>query len=113
MLALQQSECAINATFAGHFDAIITMPIAKIALERADGTSPETETLAARTGGGKPIMILLSGAVRVALATIHVPLADVPALITTESIAASIRQLHSTLRQDFACVGTAHCRFGT
>lgn len=101
-LALEQLERAIDATCAGEFDAIITLPIAKIALEYAGWEFPgQTEMLAARSGG-KPMMILLSGAVRVALATIHIPLADVPARITPERVADSVRQLHSTLRQDFA-----------
>lgn len=77
-------------------DAICTAPISKEALFAADFNVPgHTELLAELCGGCEVRMMLEGGGLHVALQTIHVPLAAVPALITTERILASLRILHN------------------
>ncbi|MBN8606647.1 MAG: 4-hydroxythreonine-4-phosphate dehydrogenase PdxA [Caulobacterales bacterium] len=94
--------------------ALVTLPIAKSVLHTADfGFPGHTEFIAhltandawAQTRG--PVMMLGGATLKVALATIHAPLADVPRLLTRERIAHTGRVLHEALRRDF---GIAHPR---
>ena len=60
-----------------------------------------TEYLAELTGTPLPVMLLASAELRVALATTHLPLRDVPAALTTDGIVAVIDVLHGDLRSKF------------
>ena len=92
---------AVAMTNAGDADAIVTMPISKAGLNAGGYAYPgHTEMLATLTGG-TPLMILATRGMRVALATIHVPLARVAGLLTTELIEHRARQLADALGRDF------------
>jgi 4-hydroxythreonine-4-phosphate dehydrogenase len=82
-------------------DAIVTAPVQKSALS-APGRpfSGHTEFLAGLTGGA-PVMMLVAGTLRVALATTHLPLARVPAAITPEGLEQVLTGLHEGLRSRF------------
>jgi 4-hydroxythreonine-4-phosphate dehydrogenase len=68
-------------------DAIVTAPISKEAIRAAGSPFPgHTEMLAAYTGARRHAMMLVGGPLRVSLATIHVPLKEVPALITRRGL---------------------------
>jgi 4-hydroxythreonine-4-phosphate dehydrogenase len=72
---------------AGAVHAVATAPINKEALKLAGLPWPgHTELLAHLTGSSQSAMMFYSDALRVVLATIHVPLADVPRLITRERV---------------------------
>lgn len=72
---------AITGTLAGEFDAIVTAPVQKSVINDAGiAFTGHTEYLAARTGG-RPLMLLTAGNLRVALATTHLPLKAVSAAI--------------------------------
>jgi 4-hydroxythreonine-4-phosphate dehydrogenase len=60
-----------------------------------------TEYLAERTGAPLPVMMLAAGNLRVALATTHLPLADVSRAITSSLLTDVIRILHRDLRTRF------------
>jgi 4-hydroxythreonine-4-phosphate dehydrogenase len=60
-----------------------------------------TEYLAGRTGTPLPVMLLVGGGLRVALATTHLPLAAVSAAVTAERLAAVLRVLDADLRAKF------------
>ncbi|MGP8231099.1 MAG: 4-hydroxythreonine-4-phosphate dehydrogenase PdxA [Methylovirgula sp.] len=83
-------ETAVELVHGGAADALVTNPIAKEVLQRAGFAHPgHTEflgELAARLYGQKarPVMLLWSPALAVVPATIHVPLAKVPQLVTRE-----------------------------
>ena len=78
---------AIDGTLAGEFDAIVTAPVHKAVINDAGiDFSGHTEYLAQRTGSQRAVMMLAAGALRVALATTHLPLRAVSAAITTESL---------------------------
>jgi len=85
----------------GRMDAIVTAPVQKSALS-APGRpfSGHTEFLAGLTGGA-PVMMLVAGTLRVALATTHLPLARVPAAITPEGLEQVLTGLHEGLRSRF------------
>jgi 4-hydroxythreonine-4-phosphate dehydrogenase len=78
---------AVDGALAGEFAAIVTAPVHKGVINDAGiAFSGHTEYLARRTGATRPVMLLTSGALRVALATTHVPLRDVSGAITVESL---------------------------
>jgi 4-hydroxythreonine-4-phosphate dehydrogenase len=74
---------ATDACLDGRFAALITGPVQKSIINDAGiAFSGHTEYLAQRCGTPVVVMLLVAGALRVALATTHVPLAAVPTLIT-------------------------------
>jgi 4-hydroxythreonine-4-phosphate dehydrogenase len=95
-------DAAVAGCLAGHFDAMITAPVQKSVIGDA-GTpfSGHTEYLAASTGGSLPVMLLASAAMRVALLTTHLPLADVPGAIRRELIDQVVRIIDRDLRRRF------------
>lgn len=103
-LAYEALERAVTAWYDGTADAIVTMPVSKTTLHRAGFTYPgQTEFFAAKAGVGNPLMILCHENVRVALATIHEPLAAVPALLSAEMLCERISLFRYSLLQDFGC----------
>ncbi len=98
----------------GKAAAVVTNPIAKALLYRAGFKHPgHTEFLAelAASGGPapRPVMMLVGGGLRVALATIHRPLASVPGALTTDLIAEVGVIVNGALKRDF---GLARPRIG-
>lgn len=85
-------EQAVALVQAGKAAAIVTNPIAKAVMQQAGFPFPgHTEFLAslAASGGGKaprPVMLIWSEELAVVPVTIHVPLAEVPRLLTTDLI---------------------------
>src|SRR6185436_8202784 len=63
--------------------------------------SGHTEYLAERTGAAQPVMMLVGGGLRVALATTHLPLAAVPAAITRDSLLRVLGVLNHDLKTRF------------
>jgi 4-hydroxythreonine-4-phosphate dehydrogenase len=60
-----------------------------------------TEYLAERAKAEHVVMMLVGGGLRVALATTHLALADVPRAITRESLGASLRVIDRDMRRRF------------
>lgn len=80
-------ETAARLALAGEVDAIVTGPIHKHALQLAGFSYPgHTEWLAHLAGDIDVAMMLADDRLRVVLVTTHVPLRDVPALVTTERV---------------------------
>jgi len=68
-------------------DAIVTGPVEKHALHAAGFPFPgQTEWLGQMAGGVDVAMMLAAGPLRVVLITTHVPLRDVPSLLTADRI---------------------------
>jgi len=94
--------CAIDLAKEGKIDAIATAPINKEAVALAGYKFPgHTEILAERTGAKKKVMMLAGGPLRVALVTIHIPLAQVPRKVTTEKVYDTIRITNDSLKNMF------------
>ena len=86
----------------GSFAAMVTAPVHKGAINDAGiPFTGHTEYLAALTSTPRVVMMLAGGGLRVALASTHLALAQVAAAITRESLEATLRILHSALRQRF------------
>lgn len=82
LVAWAAMERAAQGCAAGEFSAVVTGPISKERLAAIGYPFPgQTEFFAARWGG-EPVMAFCGGRLRVVLATWHVPLAAVPALLT-------------------------------
>jgi len=82
---------AVDAALAGEVSALVTAPISKEWIARAGFAFPgHTEYLAARAGVSEFAMMLAGPQLRVTVATTHVPLKDVPRLLTVEGIASTI-----------------------
>jgi 4-hydroxythreonine-4-phosphate dehydrogenase len=84
------------------FNAMVTAPVHKGVINDAGITfSGHTEFLAELTNTQQVVMMLVGGGMRVALATTHLPLKDVPAAITQSSLETTIRILHHDLVTKF------------
>lgn len=81
-------EAAIESARSGRVAAVVTGPISKQAWSLAGhGEFPgHSELFAARLGASRWAMMFESPALRVVLATCHVPLMEVPAAITPERV---------------------------
>lgn len=91
---------AIDGAVAGEFDAIVTAPVQKSVINEAGiPFTGHTEYLAERTRAPLPVMMLATEDLRVALATTHLPLKDVSAAITVESLCQVLAILDHDLRQ--------------
>ena len=85
-------QFAAQAAIDRRLDAIVTGPIQKEAWHAAGiGHPGHTEFLAELTGSGEVRMMLTSEAISCVLATIHVPLADVASLLTSDDVFQAIR----------------------
>ncbi len=98
---LQLLDHGIDGCRSSKFAAMVTAPVHKGIINdaRIPGVifSGHTEYLAEKTGAARVVMMLTGGGLRVALATTHLALADVPAAITRESLTATLRILHADL----------------
>ncbi|MGH8306540.1 MAG: 4-hydroxythreonine-4-phosphate dehydrogenase PdxA, partial [Steroidobacteraceae bacterium] len=91
---------AIDGTLAGEFDAVVTAPVHKGAINDAGVPfSGHTEYFAQRAHADHPVMMLTAGTLRVALATTHLPLAAVSAAITVSSLCETAAVLARDLTQ--------------
>jgi 4-hydroxythreonine-4-phosphate dehydrogenase len=74
---------AVRDAQAGTVDAIATAPVSKLAFARAGlPWKGHTDLLAHLTGSRRVAMMFWSSPLKVVLATVHIPLADVPRLLT-------------------------------
>jgi 4-hydroxythreonine-4-phosphate dehydrogenase len=93
---------AIEGCRAGEFAAMVTAPVQKSTINDAGVPfTGHTEYLAERTGTPRVVMMLAGGGLRVALATTHLALADVPAAITQPLVEEVLRILDRDLRARF------------
>jgi 4-hydroxythreonine-4-phosphate dehydrogenase len=78
-------EAAVRDARQGRVGGIATAPINKLAFSRAGlHWKGHTDLLAHLTGSARVAMMFWSEPLKVVLATVHVPLAQVPALVTRE-----------------------------
>lgn len=95
-------DTAIHGCMTGYFSAMVTAPVHKGAINDAGiAFTGHTEYLAASTNTSRVVMMLTGGALRVALATTHLPLKDVPAAIESHSLTETLRIVEHDLREKF------------
>ncbi|WP_439515481.1 4-hydroxythreonine-4-phosphate dehydrogenase PdxA [Oceanibaculum nanhaiense] len=95
-------DYAVELVRAGRAGAVVTNPIQKQTLYQAGFVhAGHTDYLAHLAGGVDVVMMLACPQLRVVPVTVHVPLASVPALLTTELIVSAARITAAALRRDF------------
>ncbi|MCB9934927.1 MAG: 4-hydroxythreonine-4-phosphate dehydrogenase PdxA [Planctomycetes bacterium] len=83
-------------------DAVCTGPICKDVMPKEDFPFPgQTEFFAHACDAEHPVMMLVGGGLRVALATIHLPLAKVPRALNRKDLRRTIETVAEALRDDF------------
>ena len=105
---IQWIETAVGLALSGAVAGVVTAPIAKAPLYDAGFKFPgHTEflgelTAAANFDGARgPVMMLTAGGLRVALVTVHTPLAKVSGLLSVEAIVNASLVTAQALRRDF------------
>ena len=100
-VAVESLRRAVADVKEGELDVLVTAPVNKNAMDEAGfGAVGHTEFLA-KEFGGEPLMLMCSDIMRVGLATIHLPVAEVAQALSQELIVKRIGQLHKSLREDF------------
>lgn len=99
-------DVALAGCVAGEFAAMVTAPVHKGVINDAGiPFTGHTEYLAEKTHTPRVVMMLAGtgeqAGLRVALATTHLPLKDVPAAITATELTTTIRILHGDLVAKF------------
>ena len=95
---------ATNLTLNKEFDALVTGPLNKELINKA-GISffGHTEVLAEISDTSKVLMMLTCDNLKIALATTHVPLSEVPKLITHEHLCECLTILNNDLQNKWGC----------
>lgn len=89
-------------SLAKEVDGMVTAPVSKSLLAGvAPGFSGQTEHLAKLAGVRLPVMAMVSPNLRVALATTHLPLADVPGKITAELVLETLQVADGDAKRRF------------
>ena len=92
---------ALQKTITGEYAAMITAPLHKGIINDAGITfTGHTEYLAEHTQS-KVVMLLVANELRVALATTHLPLAEVPTAITQDLLISKLTILYTELQNKF------------
>ena len=93
---------AVRGCQAGEFSGMVTAPVHKGVINDAGiPFTGHTEFLAEQTNTERVVMMLVGGGMRVALATTHLPLKDVPAAITAALLENVLRIIHRDLQSRF------------
>lgn len=109
--SFQFLAAAISETLSGAFQGIVTAPIAKSAWKAAGHYYPgQTELLAERAGVERFGMLFVARSphngwtLRTLLATTHIPLQQVPFVLSPQLMTLKLELLIECLRQDFGLV---------
>ncbi|GIV61589.1 MAG: 4-hydroxythreonine-4-phosphate dehydrogenase [Rhodothermaceae bacterium] len=101
-LSMRAVARAADLCLEGRVDAMVTAPISKEAINRAGIREPgHTEFIARRAGCERYTMMMVADRLRVGLVTGHVPIWDVPKLVTKEAILDKVDIISRSLSEDF------------
>jgi len=99
---LSTLDRALEGCMQGVFGGMVTAPVHKgVICDAGMPFSGHTEYLAAKTRTSQVVMMLVGGGMRVALATTHLPLADVPKALTQDRLTRTLEILHHDLGVHF------------
>ena len=99
---LEVLDRAIKGCLAGEYDAMVTAPVQKSVINDAGIVfTGHTEYLAEHSQAPHVVMMLVGGGLRVALATTHLALSEVPGAITQEGLVRTLQVIHSDLKKRF------------
>ncbi len=101
-LSASAVEYALQETISKKYDAMLTLPVSKESLYKAGWKYPgHTEMLAAGCNVENPLMILCTRKMRVALATVHIPISKVPESLSIDSITELATIFNRSLKHDY------------
>src|SRR5690606_16324732 len=92
---------AADACASGRCHGMVTGPVHKAAINEGGIAYTGTTGLLAAHAGREVVMMLANPTMRVALATVHLPLREVPDAVTPAGLEKTLRILHAALRDDF------------
>jgi 4-hydroxythreonine-4-phosphate dehydrogenase len=93
---------SVDGCLQGEFRGLITGPVQKsLLMDAGIAFTGHTELLAERSNTPRVVMMLATSGLRVALATTHLPLSEVPKAITRELLTDVLTILHGDLRRKF------------
>jgi len=93
-------ERAVDGCLSGEFAAMVTAPVQKSVINDAGiAFSGHTEHIAARVGTPHPVMMLVAGGLRVALATTHLPLRAVSDALSVAGLLQTLQTLQHDLQR--------------
>ena len=93
---------AVQGCLDGHFAGMVTAPLQKSVINEAGVPfTGHTEFLAELCNAELPVMLLVGGDLRVALASTHMPLSAVSSYLTRERLESVLRVLHTDLIRHF------------
>ncbi|NCF13883.1 MAG: 4-hydroxythreonine-4-phosphate dehydrogenase PdxA [Gammaproteobacteria bacterium] len=99
---LEGLSAAATGCANGEFAGMVTAPLAKSVIAGSGVRFVgHTEYLAAATGAPLPVMMLVAGDLRVALASTHMPLREVADYLTPQHLQQVLHVLHADLRDKF------------
>lgn len=102
-LAFMSLEAAVNALNNNEIDVLVTGPINKNNIQSDQFSFPgHTEYLAERFGEHDDLMLMIGNDIRIGVMTGHIPLREVPNVITKDLILQKLDILNKSLKQDFA-----------
>ena len=101
--AMLSLEAAVKDLKAGYIDVLVTAPINKRAMTTEGfGYTGHTEYLQDAFEASEIAMIMVSPQLKIGVVTGHIPLKEVPAALTKESILSKLRLMNASLERDFA-----------
>ena len=98
---LEQLDIALQGCVQGSFDALVTGPVNKAAICQADIPFQGHTEYLAQACGCDSVMLLEAKQLRVALATTHIPLCEVPKQLSRNLLTKTIKILHDDMRCRF------------
>ena len=111
--ALLSLEAATRDLADGKIDVLVTAPFSKENVAKAGFNFPgHTEYLAEMSGAKEALMVLVSGNLRVALVTTHIPIKDISSKLQKELIVSKIEAFEQSLKKDFGLIRPRIAVFG-
>ena len=99
--ALRSLQATVEAFKDGKIDAIVTAPIHKNSIQSEDFKFTGHTDFLESSFEGKSTMMMVSEEMRMALATVHIPLSKVTGAINTEMLTDKLVELSRSLNYDF------------
>ncbi|MBI9033602.1 MAG: 4-hydroxythreonine-4-phosphate dehydrogenase PdxA [Bacteroidales bacterium] len=101
-LAVLSLDAAATDLIDGKIDVLVTAPFNKQTIQSEDFHFPgHTEYLARKFESDDYLMLMVSGNLRIGMVTGHIPLQDVPTVVTENLLLRKIRIMHESLIRDF------------
>lgn len=100
--AMKALECAVQDAKKGKIDVLVTAPFNKKAMNMEGfGFTGHTEFLEKQFGVNEVVMLMVADQLKVAVATQHIPLRDVPKSLNTDMLVEKLSLMKASLEQDF------------